>query len=134
MLSSILTRLGIAILLVAMAGCATVTRGTTVSLQVESEPSGADIKLSTGQTGTTPSSFKVQRDESLTVTISKPGYETATVQVTSQIADAGAVGMAGNVVVGGIIGAGVDAVTGATKELKPNPVKVTLTPLSYYHY
>jgi hypothetical protein len=36
--------------------------------------------------------------------------------------------MAGNVVFGGIIGAGVDAATGATKQLKPNPVVVTLVP------
>jgi hypothetical protein len=34
--------------------------------------------------------------------------------------------MAGNVLLGGVIGAGVDAATGATKQLKPNPVQVTL--------
>lgn len=34
--------------------------------------------------------------------------------------------MAGNVVFGGLIGAGVDAGTGAMLELVPNPVKVTL--------
>jgi hypothetical protein len=34
--------------------------------------------------------------------------------------------MAGNVILGGIIGAGVDAVTGATKKLVPNPIDVKL--------
>ncbi len=34
--------------------------------------------------------------------------------------------MAGNVLVGGIIGAGVDASSGAVLELVPNPVEVQL--------
>jgi hypothetical protein len=37
--------------------------------------------------------------------------------------------MAGNVLFGGIIGAGVDAATGATKGLKPNPLNVKLISL-----
>jgi hypothetical protein len=36
--------------------------------------------------------------------------------------------MAGNVPVGGIIGVGVDAATGATKELKPNPLVIEIEP------
>jgi hypothetical protein len=35
-------------------------------------------------------------------------------------------GVAGNVLVGGIIGLGVDAATGASQDLVPNPLKVTL--------
>jgi hypothetical protein len=34
--------------------------------------------------------------------------------------------MAGNVLIGGIIGVGVDAASGATKSLRPNPVHVHL--------
>lgn len=136
MLSRLVIPLSISIFLITLAGCATVTRGKDVSLLVESEPSGADIRLSTGQTGTTPSTFSVKRNESLVVTISKSGYETANINVTPQVADSGAVGAAGNVLAGpiGLIGAGVDVASGAIKELKPNPVNVTLTPLDYYHY
>ena len=78
--------------------------------------------------GTTPTSFKVKRKHDLIVTVSKPGYETASINVTSQMAGAGGAAMAGNVLVGGIIGLAIDASSGATKELKPNPVKVTLNP------
>ena len=46
-----------------------------------------------------------------------------------QISGGGAAGMAGNVLLGGIIGAGVDAATGATKDLKPNPIDVKLVPI-----
>ena len=38
----------------------------------------------------------------------------------------GGAAVAGNILVGGIIGLGVDAATGAGKELTPNPVQVTL--------
>jgi len=62
------------------------------------------------------------------VTVSKPGYRTFHGHVTHQVSTAGGVGMAGNVLVGGLIGAGVDLATGAMMELKPNPLNVTLEP------
>jgi hypothetical protein len=107
-------------------GCATITRGTEQDLAVESDPAGATVTLSNGMKGTTPTSFKAKRKDSLTVTVQKPGYKTATVQVIPQVSDNGAAGMAGNLLFGGIIGVGVDASNGATKDLMPNPVKVTL--------
>lgn len=111
----------IAGVILTLSGCATVTRGTEEALVIESEPSGAQVKLSNGMTGTTPTSFKVKRKDNLIVTVSKQGYETASINVTSQVAGAGGAAMAGNVLVGGIIGAAVDASTGAMNELKPNP-------------
>jgi len=49
--------------------------------------------------------------------------------VESQVAGAGAAGMAGNVILGGLIGAAVDVGTGAMLELKPNPIQVKLVPI-----
>jgi len=108
-------------------GCATITRGSKDVLVVESTPSGADVSLSSGQAGKTPASFKLPREDALVVTISKPGYETVAVNVTPHISGSGGLAMAGNAVIGGgLIGAAVDAGTGAMKDLKPNPIKVTL--------
>jgi len=84
------------------------------------------VKLSTGTVGKTPAAFKLPRKDSLVVDISKPGYEPVRVNVVSQISGAGGAGMAGNVLVGGIIGAAVDAGTGAMNDLKPNPITVQL--------
>jgi hypothetical protein len=109
-------------------GCATITRGSTQAWTVQTEPSGADVALSTGQECVSPCTLKLKRKKSFTVTIVKEGFNEVTTQVVSQVAGAGAAGMAGNVLVGGIIGMGVDAATGATKELKPNPLTVTLEP------
>ena len=116
-------------LVVALSGCATITRGTKEVLVVESKPSGATVTLSTGLTGTTPATFKVSRKGGFVVTIEKEGYETIRVQVSSQVAGGGAAGMAGNIFLGGLIGAAVDAGTGATLQLKPNPIQVELVPI-----
>lgn len=110
-------------------GCATITRGTKDTLVVESDPAGATVTLSNGMTGKTPTSFKLPRKHPLTVTIAKEGYETLTVQVNSQVSGAGAAGMAGNVLVGGLVGAVVDPLSGAMKDLRPNPVKASLVPI-----
>lgn len=109
-----------------MTGCATITRGTSEAWVVESDPSGADVKLSTGQECVTPCALKLKRKTAFSVTITKAGYKTVDTEILSQVAGAGAAGMAGNVLVGGIIGIGVDAASGATKELKPNPLIVNL--------
>jgi len=41
----------------------------------------------------------------------------------------GAAGLARNILVGGVIGVGVDAVTGATLDHFPNPAVITLVPV-----
>ena len=107
-------------------GCATITRGTREVFTVDSTPQGANVQISTGQSGQTPLSVKVPRNETLHVTISKPGYKTRQTTVPTQIAGGGGLAMAGNVVLGGLIGAAVDAGTGAMMEHKPNPLVVTL--------
>jgi hypothetical protein len=110
-------------------GCATVTRGTTEAFVVETEPVGASVTLSTGERCKSPCTLTKKRKDSFMVTIELDGYETVQTQVQSQVAGGGAAGMAGNVIVGGIIGMGVDAASGATKELVPNPLRVKLVPV-----
>lgn len=58
----------------------------------------------------------------------KDGYEPQIVPLSKDIQTAGAAGFAGNILLGGIIGMGVDAATGAATDHKPNPVIVTLQP------
>ncbi|MBU3672524.1 MAG: PEGA domain-containing protein [Sinobacteraceae bacterium] len=111
-------------------GCATITRGTTEVLVIETTPSGAEASLSNGLRCTTPCALEVKRKTNVVVDITKPGFESARINVLSEVAGAGAAGMAGNVLLGGVIGAGVDAATGATKRLVPNPVRVTLNPVT----
>ncbi|RMG30990.1 MAG: PEGA domain-containing protein [Gammaproteobacteria bacterium] len=110
-------------------GCATITRGTTEAFVVKSDPSGAQVHLSTGETCTTPCTLRKKRKDSFVVHISKPGYQPVEVQVVNEVSGGGAAGMAGNVIFGGLIGAAVDAGSGAMLHLVPNPVDVKLEPI-----
>lgn len=47
-------------------GCATITRGATDQLAVESDPAGAQVTLSNGQEASTPVSFTLPRKDPLT--------------------------------------------------------------------
>lgn len=110
-----------------LSGCATLTRGSDDVLVVDSTPQGAQVQLSNGMSCTsTPCAFTLPRRSDVGVTVSRQGCRTVTTNVTHRTADGGAAAVAGNVLVGGVIGLGVDAATGASQELVPNPVNVTL--------
>jgi hypothetical protein len=125
--------------------CSTVTRGTSQTFAIESEPSGAKVtfveikeydkdgkskktmKLKfTPSECTTPCSVKAKRKPGFIVKFDKEGYEPLETTVASSIAGGGSAGMAGNVLLGGLVGAAVDGSNGSMNELKPNPLKVTL--------
>lgn len=112
-----------------LAGCATVTRGTTDQMTVTSDPSGARVTTSLAQSCETPCTFTVGRKDEFVVTITADGYKTQEIPVKTQLAGAGAAGFAGNVLLGGVIGMGVDAATGSTLEHVPNPVHAQLEPI-----
>ncbi len=59
----------------------------------------------------------------------KEGYEPLEVDVIHKMSDGGAAGFAGNILLGGPVGAVVDAGSGATQDLFPNPIKVVLVPV-----
>jgi hypothetical protein len=116
-------------LLIALSGCASITRGTKDVLVIESDPPGATARLGL-QSGdvvcTTPCTLELPRKNGFAVTFELEGYESTSATVVPKQAAGGSAGMAGNVLVGGLIGAAVDATSGAMKDLTPNPLKVTL--------
>jgi PEGA domain len=112
-------------------GCASVTRGTTENISISSTPAGATAEISgldNPTTCVTPCVVIAKRSADITVTINKEGYETQVIPLTKEIPGTGAAGFAGNVLLGGLVGMGVDAATGAAMDHKPNPVTVTLQP------
>ncbi len=114
-------------LLLGLTACATITRGTNTAWEVNANPPGAKVTTSNGfYCDSTPCSLKMPRKSEFTATIAKPGYKTLTVRVTNKVSGGGGAAMAGNVLVGGIIGAGVDASSGAMLDLTPNPLNVSL--------
>lgn len=85
----------------------------TSSLEFESEPSGAEVRTSTGQTCRTPCALSVAASE-LSATFSLPGYQPQTVPVR---------------MVASSDGGGIDPMTGQTTapRMSPNPVYAELT-------
>jgi hypothetical protein len=106
--------------------CATVTRGTKETFNIETTPTEAQVSLSNGQSCVSPCKLKLKRKDEFTVTAKKDGYKDATANVRSVIKGGGVAGAAGNVLIGGIIGAAVDGSSGAMRDLTPNPLKLTL--------
>jgi hypothetical protein len=126
-MKSILFGLSALALTAGLGGCATVTRGTSQQFTVESTPPGAQARTTSGfSCEATPCTFRVQRKDSFTVTVSKAGYKTATADVKPKVASEGAAGFLGNALIGGVIGAAVDVGSGATLDLTPNPLHLTL--------
>lgn len=134
---------------VALAGCASVTRGSHEQMAFESEPRGADVHVAllsqcdeecrlsryglatperprTGPSCATPCAVPVARSDVLVVTFSRVGYDSQTVRVEPKFAAKGGLGLAGNVLIGGAAGMMVDAATGAALDHCPNPLVVTL--------
>ena len=68
----------------------------------------------------------MSRKDAFRITVSKDGYVAQTHDITSSVSGAGGTAMAGNILIGGIIGGAIDATSGAMNDLKPNPLIVTL--------
>lgn len=110
-----------------LSGCATVTRGSNDVLEIRTTPSGAQVQTSNGfSCSSTPCVLRMPRRSEFVVTLTREGCRSTQVNVTHRTANSGAAGVAGNVLVGGLIGLGADAATGASQDLVPNPVDVTL--------
>lgn len=121
--------LGIAIALM-LGACGTVTRGTTADVTFKSEPPGAKVQLSTGMVcAATPCTFQISRKQEFIASFTMDGYEPQSIDVKTDVSGGGAAGFAGNVLVGGVIGMGVDVATGAALDHQPNPVFATLVPV-----
>jgi hypothetical protein len=120
---------GACLLALSTGACATITRGTQTDWNVDSTPSGAAVETSNGyRCAATPCALRMPRNSEFTATITKEGYEPATIAVTHVLASGGTAGFVGNVLAGGVIGMAVDGTNGATQDLSPNPAMVTLTP------
>lgn len=111
--------------------CATVVRGGSEKLVIQSNPSGAEVLLSTGQAGVTPFEVEVPRKSNVMVTVKKAGYKDLNTAVISSI-DGGSVGLGtvANLIFLPVINDIVDYKTGANYSHKPNPLIITLIPVA----
>ncbi|MBX7541350.1 PEGA domain-containing protein [Qipengyuania sphaerica] len=110
---------------VGLSGCATVVNGPNLDYAVNTTPEGADITFLDGRTCTTPCELVMPRKDSSRVDIVREGYEPTYVLLWSKAGGA----TFGNILLGGGIGAAVDAGSGANRFLSPRPLIVRLAPV-----
>lgn len=107
-------------------GCASIVHGTTQSISIQSQPSAANVTVDGAAVGVTPLLFDMKRKSKHIVTISKPNYVAQWIVISRAAAPA----TFGNVLVGGFIGLGVDAASGAMFNLEPNEINAVLVPMA----
>jgi hypothetical protein len=112
------------------AGCATITRGTTQTVSLDTPgAAGAQCTLTSSAVGTksvvTPATVTLEKgQEAVAVHCTKACYQDGKGIIASNIE-----GMtAGNLVVGGVIGLGVDAATGAMNKYNPD-TQIVMVPI-----
>lgn len=116
-----------------LTSCASITRGIKETIIVYAWPEDSKIFTDIGEScASTPCSFEIPRNAKFVLTASRKGYKTKTVNITTEIVESGVVSFVGNILIGGIgiVGAGVDSVTGAVQNHKPNPVIIELDPIN----
>ena len=105
-----------------LGGCATIVEGSDQTLRVSTDPAGAECELRrNGEViavvDQTPGSVTVDKSQyEITVSCQLDGYEEAVGTVEPEFEDM----TVGNILLGGVIGIGVDAASGAMHEYRPN--------------
>ena len=107
-------------------GCATIVKGTTQEIPVASDPTGARVAVNGSPAGTTPTKVTLSRKQNHMITLEKEGFESESVAITKSMGGA----VAGNIIAGGLVGWGVDAVSGAQYNLHPETVNVRMRPIA----
>lgn len=109
--------------------CATVVRGTDETAVFQSTPSGAMVtveSLSEDKLGpymcVTPCQLELKRKRTWKVDYTLEGYKPASGVLKPVVTGGGVTAGAGNILIGGLIGVGIDAGTGANLDLRPNPM------------
>ncbi|MBV9758748.1 MAG: hypothetical protein JO047_17020 [Alphaproteobacteria bacterium] len=114
---------------VALSGCASVIKGSGQSIAITTPPTtGAACTLTNGRgtwSLTSPGAVKVEKSKNdMQVRCSKPGWQDAGATIPSNFAG----WTVGNLILGGIVGVGVDAATGAINEY-PHSFQVPMAQL-----
>ena len=114
----------------ALSGCATIIKGPSQDILVNTNPAGASCVLNRegakiAQVDPTPGTVKVDKTKyDITLVCDKAGYQESTYIVHSGIEGA----TFGNIALGGLIGWGVDSATGSDNHYD-SPVNLTLAPV-----
>jgi len=113
---------------VILSGCATVISGVDQDVTFNSVPGDATVIINSIPRGTTPLTVSLKRRGHYEVTLEKEGYYPTNFVMRRKVNPA----IIGNILVGGVIGVGVDAATGAMWDLSTQTYKTeVMIPFKY---
>jgi hypothetical protein len=123
---SIVNAILIVSLLVISSGCATIIHGTTQDIGITTDPSDADLLVDGSERYKSPTKITLKRKDDHMVEITKDGYQKENINIKSVISGV----VAGNLLAGGLIGIGIDALSGGASRLVPESFDIRLRPLT----
>lgn len=118
-----MTRLLMVIILLPVAACATIVHGTGQEVPIASRPPGARVIVDQVPRGTTPLTVNLKRKQAHVVRIESDGYKPYEALLRRDTSD----WLWGNIIICcGLVGMGVDAMTGAFYSLEPEEIYMEL--------
>ncbi len=129
MIDGLIRLVAVAGLVAMISGCATVTKGTTQPITLQTDPDGATCDVSrelknVASLNATPGQVTVDKAwGSIDVSCRKAGHQPTDVRVDSEVQ----AWTFGNILIGGIFGFAFDAVSGAMRQY-PQFITLTLVP------
>jgi len=105
-----------------LSSCATIIDGTKQKVSFSSNPSNAEVIVDGRMLGRTPLTEDLSKKDIHTVKINLNGYHPYEMTLIKKVNS----WVWGNIVLGGLIGLGVDAITGGLYELSPTQVNADL--------
>jgi len=115
--------LGIGIASAVVLACATIVHGSSQTVGISSQPTGANITVDGLVVGKTPVGAKLSRKDLHKVSITMEGYQPFEITTTRKTSG----WVWGNLVFGGLIGLAVDAITGGIYVVRPEQVSGQLS-------
>ncbi|NUN69161.1 MAG: PEGA domain-containing protein [Bacteroidetes bacterium] len=107
-------------------GCATIIHGSSQTMNVVTNPADAEVWVDGMRSGLSPTRLTLSRKEHHLITLRKEGYSDVNVRITKKISG----WLLGNILFGGLIGCGVDFISGAAYNLTPDRLDVNLSSVS----
>jgi len=105
-----------------LSGCATVIHGSKQQIAITSNPSSGTVTVDDQVVGKTPFTTRLSRKKPHFIKIELDGYFPYQAVFTRKTSG----WIAGNILIGGLIGLGVDAITGGMYKLSPEAVQAEL--------
>jgi hypothetical protein len=111
------------LILISQIGCATIISGKSQNVTISSRPQGAQVTVN-GFIGTTPCTANLKKGESYQIIATKEKYEPTSLSIGTKFNPVFLL----NILCGGIIGMGIDLISGAYLDLDRSEVTIILTP------